>query len=354
MPSTSPPVSRRPRAQSAAGIGRLPTACTSPSRRATVPVPTTTAFLPATISPGGSWPSAGSSGPSLSRSPAYVVQAPGAGVQARTCRSIAAAGWRPVDPRVVDGDLGGERDVVGRLRTRLERAVGDAVEGGDEQAGARPRRAGRAGRRRCRAAGSSRSSRPNVGPASSSWTIRNVVAPVTSSPAQIERCTGAAPRQAGSSEKCRLTQPWGGMSSADCGQQRAVRHDRAGVGGERAQRLLEVRVARVVGLEHRDAERVGAPRRPARRRAGGRARRRVGAGDDADQLVAGLGDRLQRRQRHLGRAGEDDPHRALTGPRPPVGCGETLIVGGAGQAEPLGLADLLHRLLAQLGRRAGR
>ena len=58
---------------------------------------------------------------------------------------------------------------------------------------------------------------PYVGPASSSLTIRNVVAPVTSSPAQIACCTGAAPRQAGSTEKCRLTQPCSGMSSADCG-----------------------------------------------------------------------------------------------------------------------------------------
>src|SRR5207342_1501204 len=56
--STSPPVSRRPRAQSAAGIGRLPTACTSPRRSAPAPAPTTTALLPATSSPGGSWPSA--------------------------------------------------------------------------------------------------------------------------------------------------------------------------------------------------------------------------------------------------------------------------------------------------------
>ena len=58
---------------------------------------------------------------------------------------------------------------------------------------------------------------PKVGPASSSLTIRKVVAPVTSSPAQIACCTGAAPRQAGSTEKCRLTQPCTGMSSADCG-----------------------------------------------------------------------------------------------------------------------------------------
>ncbi len=58
---------------------------------------------------------------------------------------------------------------------------------------------------------------PNVGPASSAGTIRKVVAPVTSSPAQSACCTGAAPRHAGSSEKCRLTQPWRGMSSALCG-----------------------------------------------------------------------------------------------------------------------------------------
>ncbi len=58
---------------------------------------------------------------------------------------------------------------------------------------------------------------PYAGPASSSLTMRKVVAPVTSSPAQIACWTGAAPRQAGSAEKCRLTQPWVGMSSADCG-----------------------------------------------------------------------------------------------------------------------------------------
>ncbi len=58
---------------------------------------------------------------------------------------------------------------------------------------------------------------PNVGPASIASTMRNVVAPVTSSPAQIACCTGAAPRHAGRQEKCRLTQPSGGMSSAEAG-----------------------------------------------------------------------------------------------------------------------------------------
>ena len=58
---------------------------------------------------------------------------------------------------------------------------------------------------------------PYVGPASISFTIRNVVAPVTSSPAQRACWTGAAPRQEGSTEKCRFTQPCTGISSADCG-----------------------------------------------------------------------------------------------------------------------------------------
>src|SRR5215218_7572170 len=56
-----------------------------------------------------------------------------------------------------------------------------------------------------------------VGPASSSRTIRKVVAPVIWSPARMACCTGAAPRQAGSSEKCRLIHPYAGMSRTRCG-----------------------------------------------------------------------------------------------------------------------------------------
>ena len=46
---------------------------------------------------------------------------------------------------------------------------------------------------------------------------RKVDAPVMSSPAMTACCTGAAPRQAGSSEKCRFTQPCRGRSRAACG-----------------------------------------------------------------------------------------------------------------------------------------
>ena len=55
-----------------------------------------------------------------------------------------------------------------------------------------------------------------IGPASMPRVMRNTVAPVTSSPAQMARCTGAAPRHCGSNEKCRLYQPIGNASSTSC------------------------------------------------------------------------------------------------------------------------------------------
>ena len=51
---------------------------------------------------------------------------------------------------------------------------------------------------------------PYTGPESRLGSMRNVVAPVTSSPAAMAACTGAAPRHAGSNEKCRLIHPSGG------------------------------------------------------------------------------------------------------------------------------------------------
>ena len=73
---------------------------------------------------------------------------------------------------------------------------------------------------------------------------RNVVAPVNSSPARIARWTGDAPRQAGSSEKCRLTQPVRRDVENRLRQQGSVRDDRAAVRGEGAQLVLELRLTR--------------------------------------------------------------------------------------------------------------
>ena len=55
---------------------------------------------------------------------------------------------------------------------------------------------------------------PYTGPESRLRSIWNVVAPVTESPAAMAACTGAAPRHAGSREKCRLIQPLPGTASS--------------------------------------------------------------------------------------------------------------------------------------------
>ena len=92
------------------------------------------------------------------------------------------------------------------------------------------------------------------------------------------------------------------------GQEGAVRDDGAAVGAQLLQRLLELRVARVLGLEQRDAELLGALRHGAGDQLAAAAGGRVGAGDDADQLVAGLGDGVQGGDGDLGGAGEHDAH----------------------------------------------
>src|SRR5450759_2069774 len=56
-----------------------------------------------------------------------------------------------------------------------------------------------------------------IGPVSRPASIRKVEAPVTSSPASTACWTGAAPRHAGSSEKCRFSQPYWGTSSTTAG-----------------------------------------------------------------------------------------------------------------------------------------
>lgn len=53
----------------------------------------------------------------------------------------------------------------------------------------------------------------STGPSSMPLVMRKTEAPVNDSPAQIARCTGAAPRHCGSSEKCKLYHPNGNASS---------------------------------------------------------------------------------------------------------------------------------------------
>ena len=159
-PSRSPGSSRRPRAQSAAGIVRLPSGPTSPSRTACDPVPTRTPARSTTTSPGASTgPSSVGrrpTGPELEPLPAH--RRPGAGGRrAGTDQPVdAQRGCRPVHPGVVGGDLRRERDTVRRLRLRLDHRPGRGRPGTAPGAGRRSPRAAPAGRRWCRWDGWSR------------------------------------------------------------------------------------------------------------------------------------------------------------------------------------------------------
>jgi hypothetical protein len=55
-------------------------------------------------------------------------------------------------------------------------------------------------------------------PASSSFTIRMIVTPVTAAPSITARCTGAAPRYRGRSDACTLIIPRRGIASRSSGR----------------------------------------------------------------------------------------------------------------------------------------
>ena len=57
-----------------------------------------------------------------------------------------------------------------------------------------------------------------TGPVSSPSSMRMTVAAVSVSPAMMARWMGAAPRQRGSAEACRLRQPWRGAASTGLGR----------------------------------------------------------------------------------------------------------------------------------------
>ncbi len=110
-------------------------------------------------------------------------------------------------------------------------------------------------------------------------------APVISSPCSTACCTGAAPRQAGSSEKWRLTQPWTGDVERRLRQQRAVGDHRAAVGRDLPQPVEERGVAGLRGLQHLDARLGGELGDRAGMELAAAPRLGVGPGHHGDHLV---------------------------------------------------------------------
>ena len=120
-----------------------------------------------------------------------------------------------IDMRVVDADLLRHRVIA----FRLFHGIGGTVLDGAQRV-AQHQRSGFSQTGQQVAGGlmlaDRRSDCTSSGPASIARVMRNTLVPVISSPDQMARCTGAAPRQCGSSEKCRLYQPQGSASSTDC------------------------------------------------------------------------------------------------------------------------------------------
>ena len=160
---------------------------------------------------------------------------------------------------------------------------------------------------------------PSTGPVSSPRSMTKVEAPVTSSPAMMACCTGAAPRQAGSSEKCRLIQPEARDLERRLRDEVAVGDDGARVGCQRAQGVEEVGVLDAGRGQHRHAELLGPVSHGRGLEAPAATGRRVGSGDDADELVARGRDGIEAGHRRLGGAGEDDSHVTSPGRRSSAG-----------------------------------
>ena len=178
--------------------------------------------------------------------------------------------------------------------------------------------------------------------------MRNVVAPVISSPCRIACCTGAAPRQAGSSEKCRFTQPCARNVERRRRQQRAV-------GDDRRSSPARARAAGR-GTPGRRAAAESAPATPAaaassatggcvawRPRPAGAGGRVITATTSCREAEQGA----QRRYRRRGRTGERQPHRPPAVAR--VRADLDRRDGQSGRGRPRCLADRLHGRLAGLG-----
>ncbi len=146
-----------------------------------------------------------------------------------------------------------------------------------------------------------------TGPASSASTSWKTVAAVRVSPAITARWTGAAPRYAGRSEKCRLTQPRRGSVEGGTTEERTVRDDDAEVG-------LQVDELRGHGLVHPGRLDDGQTELPGDLRHGRRREDTLpalgcrGSGEDGRDLVVGGGETSEGGDGRSGAAGDDETH----------------------------------------------
>ena len=324
-----------------------------PAGRRRWPVPTWTERRSATISPGAAGgPSAtGATGSSLSRSPRKVVHAPGRGGAPADLPVDGERGPVPAHARVLDGDLGGERDPVARLRHGLERAA---------------RRPSSVATSSPAPAVDSRCSRspavsvgrivsvitPYVGPVSRPSSSRNVVAPVTSSPAMTACWTGrgAAP---GRQQREVQVDPAGGRHGQHRGRDAGRRTRRRG--RRRGPARPAARGSR--GHRRRGGVSTSRPSASARTRTGDGTRRAAAAGRASGRVRTATTSWARRRAPRgwARRPRGCRRRRAAPGyrPLPKVECGLSLDRGRR-LTGPLGVADGLHRQLALGPVHAGR
>jgi hypothetical protein len=246
--------------------------------------------------------------------------------------------------RVLGGELRRQRDAVVRLRAGFECAVLDAVEGGDEQPGARFRQpqqqvAGGVGRR------DRLGDHPEVRPG-----VHALLEPegrraghVVAGEQRVLHRSGAAPGR--QQREVQVDPPMNRDVERRPRQQRPVRHDRAAVGRDLRQPFEELGLARALGVSTSSSA--------------SRASRLTGEIPSLRPRPAGASGRvrtattswrsLSSSARRLGSAGtrsarEDQAHRLERPAEERVGAD---LHRGRRLAEPLGLAD---RRLGLLGR----